>query len=66
MFLTAVWVVHVRPHPHGRIERFAYPVGTAAVLGAAWSPAPALTAGLLAAVLVIVVTLAGRAEGVRR
>ncbi|MDN3261871.1 low temperature requirement protein A [Streptomyces sp. CSDS2] len=66
LFLAAVWVVHVRPHPHGRIERFAFPVGTVGVLGAAWSPAPALMAGLLAAVLVVVVTLAGRAQGVRR
>ncbi|MGW1105974.1 low temperature requirement protein A [Streptomyces sp. NPDC002540] len=66
IFLTAVWTVHVRPHPHGRIERFAFPAGTVAVLGAALSPAPALVAGMLAAALVIVVTLAGKTESVRR
>ncbi|MGW2180453.1 low temperature requirement protein A [Streptomyces sp. NPDC001732] len=66
VFLTAVWTVHVRPHPHGRTERFAFPVGTVAVLGAAWTPAPALMAGLLAATLVIVVTLADKAESIRR
>jgi len=66
VFLITVWTVHVRPHPHGRTERFAFPAGTVAVLGAACSPAPALMAGLLAAALVTVVTVAGKTELVRR
>ncbi|KOG12426.1 MULTISPECIES: low temperature requirement protein A [Streptomyces] len=65
VFLITVWTVHVRPHPHGRVERFAFPAGTFAVLAAAWSPAPALTAGLFTAALVTAVTLADKTNRVR-
>ncbi|WP_234383055.1 hypothetical protein [Streptomyces dysideae] len=59
IFLITVWVVHIRPHQQSGVEQFAYPAVAIAVLAAAHSPAPALIAGLLAA-LVVVVTVADR------
>ncbi|MCQ8193224.1 low temperature requirement protein A [Streptomyces rugosispiralis] len=60
VFLITVWAVHIRPHQRSVVERFAYPGAAIAVLAAAQFPAPALIAGLLAAALVVVVTVADR------
>ena len=60
IFLVTAWAVHIRPHRQSRVERFAYPGAAIAVLAAARLPAPALAAGLPAAALVVVVTVADR------
>jgi low temperature requirement protein LtrA len=60
IFLMTAWAVHIRPHRQSRVERFACPGTAIAVLAAAPFPAPALVAGLLAAALVVVVTVADR------
>ncbi|GAA4661985.1 low temperature requirement protein A [Streptomyces youssoufiensis] len=60
VFLMTVWAIHVRPHRRSGTEQLAIPVGAVAVLVAALSPAPALVAGLSAAVLVVVVTVVDR------
>ncbi|WP_416071240.1 low temperature requirement protein A [Streptomyces sp. NY05-11A] len=65
IFLVTVWAVHVRPHQPSGAEQLAFPAVAVAALAAARSPAPALIAGLLAAVLVVVVTVADRTERVR-
>ncbi|MFF4487953.1 low temperature requirement protein A [Streptomyces sp. NPDC001544] len=52
VFLVTVWAVHLRPHQARVAERLPYPVTAAALVPAAWSPAPALVAGALLAVLV--------------
>ncbi|MGW0548738.1 low temperature requirement protein A [Streptomyces altiplanensis] len=60
VFLITVWAVHLRPHQRSRVERIAFPVAAAGVLSAAWSPAPALAAGVLLAGLVAVVAVRRR------
>ncbi|MET8948793.1 low temperature requirement protein A [Streptomyces sp. NPDC004542] len=52
VFLLTVWAVHLRPHQSTAVERLPYPVTAAALVPAAWLPAPALVAGALLAVLV--------------
>ncbi|MBD0838548.1 hypothetical protein ICC28_07510 [Streptomyces sp. TRM68416] len=51
-----------RTHPHQQstVEQLAYPGAAIAVLAAVRFPAPALVTGLLAAALVVVVTVADR------
>ncbi|MFB6893230.1 low temperature requirement protein A [Kitasatospora sp. NPDC056327] len=56
VFLLTVWAVHLRPHPHRRVERFAFPAAASAVVAASYLPAPALAAGLVAVALVVVTT----------
>jgi low temperature requirement protein LtrA len=65
IFLIIVWAIHVRPHQQRGGEQLAFPAAAVAVLAAAFSPAPALIAGLAAAALVVVVTVADRTERVR-
>jgi low temperature requirement protein LtrA len=65
IFLISVWAIHVRPHQHSVREQLAFPAVAVAVLAAAHGPAPALIAGVLAAALVVVVTVADRTERVR-
>ncbi|WP_405477325.1 low temperature requirement protein A [Streptomyces sp. NBC_00009] len=60
VFLITVWAVHLRPHQRTVAERIPYPATAVGVLLAASSPAPALTAGALLAVLVVVVTMEQR------
>ncbi|MEU1183836.1 low temperature requirement protein A [Streptomyces sp. NPDC005820] len=60
VFLIAVWGVHLRPHQRSVAERIPFPVAAVAVLLAAWSPAPALFAGVTLAMLVVVVTVPRR------
>ncbi|MFJ4689348.1 low temperature requirement protein A [Streptomyces sp. NPDC088789] len=60
VFLITVWVVHLRPHQRSLAERIAFPVAAVGVLAAAWSPVPALIAGVLLAGLVAVVTVPRR------
>ncbi|MDX3850835.1 low temperature requirement protein A [Streptomyces sp. AK02-01A] len=61
LFLITVWAVHVRPHQRSVVEQLAFPVVAVCVLTAAYSPAPALAAGLMMVALVVVVTLSDRA-----
>ncbi|MEU0383077.1 low temperature requirement protein A [Streptomyces chartreusis] len=65
IFLITVWAIHVRPHQQSGVEQLAFPAVAVAVLVAGHSPAPAVIAGLLAAALVVVVTVADRTEQVR-
>ncbi|MFJ1535356.1 low temperature requirement protein A [Streptomyces mirabilis] len=60
VFLITVWVVHLRPHQRSLAERIPFPVAAVGVLAAAWSPVPALIAGVLLAGLVAVVTVPRR------
>ncbi|MEW2622935.1 low temperature requirement protein A [Streptomyces sp. NPDC048106] len=60
VFLITVWVVHLRPHQRSLAERIPFPVAAVGVLVAAWSPVPALLAGVLMAALVAVVTVPRR------
>ncbi|MGW8969970.1 low temperature requirement protein A [Streptomyces platensis] len=60
VFLITVWVVHLRPHQRSLAERIPFPLAAAGVLTAAWSPAPALVAGVLLACLVGLVTMPRR------
>ncbi|MGW3956932.1 low temperature requirement protein A [Streptomyces sp. NPDC004752] len=60
VFLVTVWVVHLRPHQRSAVERIPFPVAAVGVLAAAWSPAPALLAGVLMAGLVAVGTVPRR------
>ncbi|MFG3026382.1 low temperature requirement protein A [Streptomyces sp. NPDC048254] len=60
VFLITVWVVHLRPHQRSLAERIPFPVAAVGVLAAAWSPVPALIAGVLVAGLVAVVTVPRR------
>jgi low temperature requirement protein LtrA len=64
IFLITVWAIHVRPHQRSGAEQLAFPAAAVAVLVAGRSPAPAVIAGLLAAALVVVVTVADRTERV--
>ncbi|WP_328982351.1 low temperature requirement protein A [Streptomyces mirabilis] len=64
IFLITVWAIHVRPHQRSGAEQLAFPAVAVAVLVAGRSLAPAVIAGLLAAALVVVVTVAGRTERV--
>lgn len=57
VFLITVWLVHLRPHQRSLAERVPFPLAAVGVLAAAWSPAPALVAGVLLAGLVVVVTV---------
>jgi low temperature requirement protein LtrA len=54
VFLVTVWIVQLRPHQRRTAEKAPFPVVAAGLVAAAWSPAPALTAGLLLAALVAV------------
>ncbi|MBA4861652.1 low temperature requirement protein A [Streptomyces sp. PSKA54] len=56
VFLITVWAIHLRPHQRTAAERIPYPVAAVGILLAAFSPAPALAAGVMLAVLVVVVT----------
>ncbi|MEV7198098.1 low temperature requirement protein A [Streptomyces sp. NPDC093510] len=56
VFLVTVWAVHLRPHFKTTAERVPYPVAALGLLGATWSPAPALAAGAVLTVLVVLVT----------
>ncbi|WP_316742104.1 low temperature requirement protein A [Streptomyces sp. MK7] len=60
VFLMTVWMVHLRPHRQRVAERVLFPLAAAGVLAAAWSPAPALVAGVVLASLVAVVTVPRR------
>ncbi|MEV0035904.1 low temperature requirement protein A [Streptomyces sp. NPDC050804] len=60
VFLITVWAVHLRPHQRSVAERIPFPIAAAVVLSAAWSPVPALLAGVTLAVLVVVVTVPRR------
>ncbi len=60
VFLITVWMVHLRPHQRSVAERILFPLAAAGVLAAAWSPAPALVAGVVLASLVAVVTVPRR------
>ncbi|MFI9649501.1 low temperature requirement protein A [Streptomyces sp. NPDC052040] len=60
VFVLTVWVVHLRPHQRSPAERIPFPVAAVGVLLAAWSPAPAVVAGVLMAVLGAVVTVPRR------
>ncbi|MFH8682075.1 low temperature requirement protein A [Streptomyces lydicus] len=60
VFLITVWVVHLRPHQRSLAERIPFPLAAVGVLMAAWSPAPALVAGVLLASLVGWVTMPRR------
>ena len=60
VFLLTVWVVHLRPHQRSVAERIPFPVAAVGVLSAAWSPEPALLAGGLLAILVVVATVPRR------
>ncbi|RPE38862.1 low temperature requirement protein LtrA [Streptomyces sp. Ag109_O5-1] len=62
IFLITVWAIHVRPHQRSGAEQLAFPAVAVAVLVAGRFPAPAVIAGLLAAALVVVVTVADRTE----
>ncbi|MFI2203330.1 low temperature requirement protein A [Streptomyces sp. NPDC020192] len=63
VFLITVWMVHLRPHQRRVAERILFPLAAAGVLAAAWSPAPALVAGVVLASLVAVVTRRGSRAG---
>ncbi|WP_413812506.1 low temperature requirement protein A [Streptomyces sp. OE57] len=65
LFLITVWAIHVRPHQQRGAEQLAFPAVAVAVLVAGRSPAPAVIASLLAAALVVVVTVADWRERVR-
>lgn len=60
VFLITVWAVHLRPHQRTAAEWIPYPAAAVGILLAALFPAPALTAGALLAVLVVVVTVEQR------
>lgn len=60
VFLITVWAVHLRPHQRTAAEWIPYPATAIGILLAAFFPAPALTAGALLAVLVVVVTVEQR------
>ncbi|MFF8917370.1 low temperature requirement protein A [Streptomyces sp. NPDC015032] len=60
VFLITVWAVHLRPHQRTAAEWIPYPVVAGGVLLAAFFPAPSLVAGVLLAVLVVVVTVQRR------
>lgn len=59
VFLVTVWAVHLRPHLKSVAERAPYPLAVLGVLGATWSPAPALATG---AVLVVLITASASAS----
>ncbi|GGZ03370.1 low temperature requirement protein A [Streptomyces poonensis] len=61
VFLLTVWAVHLRPHQRRAAEGVPFVVTAAGVLLAAWSPQPALVAGVLLGCLVtVVVTVTSR------
>ncbi|MGW1029503.1 low temperature requirement protein A [Streptomyces sp. NPDC002577] len=60
VFLITVWAVHLRPHQTTAAERIPYPAAAVGILLAAGSPAPALAAGALLAILVVVVSVPRR------
>ncbi|RDS64521.1 low temperature requirement protein A [Streptomyces sp. M7] len=60
IFLTTVWVIHLRPHMRRTAESAPFVVAVVGILLATWSPAPALAAGVLLSGLVAVVTLRQR------
>ncbi|GGY98813.1 low temperature requirement protein A [Streptomyces nitrosporeus] len=59
-FLITVWAVHLWPHQRRVADRVPFAVTAAGVLLAAWSPAPALVAGVFLGGLVTVVTVRQR------
>ena len=56
VFVITVWAVHLRPHQRRAAEAVPFAVAAVGILLAAWSPAPALVAGVLLGGLVAVVT----------
>ncbi|MFK4066573.1 low temperature requirement protein A [Streptomyces sp. NPDC029674] len=66
VFLLTVWAVHLRPHLKSAAERAPYPVAALALLGATWSPAPALAAGAVLTVLAVLVTAPAPTAAPRR
>ncbi|WAL93265.1 low temperature requirement protein A [Streptomyces sp. Je 1-369] len=56
VFLITVWAVHLRPHLTTAAERAPYPVAAFGLLAATFTPWPALAAGAVLVVLVVVVT----------
>ncbi|MDH6622252.1 low temperature requirement protein LtrA [Streptomyces sp. LBL] len=60
VFLITVWAVQLRPHQRRTAEQVPFPVAAAGLVAAAWSPAPALAAGLLLGALVAVAGAPGR------
>ncbi|MFF9899202.1 hypothetical protein [Streptomyces longispororuber] len=56
VFLTTVWAIHLRPHQRRAADGVPFAVAAVGVLLAAWSPAPALVAGVFLGALVTVVT----------
>ncbi|MEU3183898.1 low temperature requirement protein A [Streptomyces sp. NPDC006923] len=60
VFLITVWAVHLRPHQRSAAEMIPFPVAAAGVLWSAWSPVPALLAGVILSALVVVVTVPRR------
>ncbi len=60
VFLLTVWAVHLRPHQRRTAEGIPFAVTAVGVLLAAWSPQPALLAGVLLGVLVTVVVTTRR------
>ncbi|MEU6820216.1 low temperature requirement protein A [Streptomyces atriruber] len=56
VFLITVWAVHLRPHLTTAVERAPYPVAVSGLLAATFTPWPALAAGAVLVVLVVVVT----------
>ncbi|MEV7795884.1 low temperature requirement protein A [Streptomyces sp. NPDC087512] len=60
VFVTTVWAVHLRPHQRRTAECVPFAAAVAGILLAAWSPAPALVAGVSLSGLVAVVTVRHR------
>ncbi|MVO87770.1 low temperature requirement protein A [Streptomyces sp. p1417] len=60
VFLITVWAVHLRPHLTTAVERAPYPLAALGVLAATFTPLPALAAGMILVVLVVVVTASRR------
>ncbi|ATL25069.1 low temperature requirement protein A [Streptomyces formicae] len=56
VFLVTVWAVHLRPHLTTAADRAPYPVAVFGLLAATFTPWPALAAGAVLVVLVVVVT----------
>src|SRR4051812_11293457 len=59
VFLSAVWVLHIRPHVRGLVN-VAYPVATVLVLVTPFLPAPVHLTAVVLALLVVTVTTVGR------
>ncbi|MFC9247525.1 low temperature requirement protein A [Streptomyces sp. NPDC057136] len=66
IFLLTVWALHLRPHQRGAAEQTPFPLAAGLILTATFTPVPTLTVGLLLAVLVAVVTVAGHGRTAAR